>query len=397
MKVHHSLLFTLVLCLNACTKEPAIVPDTQYNCVKTIENTHPNSAQFDAFLEQKVTEGLPGITMLIETPQGIWTGAAGMADIPNKVVMQPCNINRVGSITKTFTATIILRLAESGMLNLSDKLSQHLASDLVDKVANSETATIAQLLDHSSGIPDYTNQIDFSIAALNDTKKLWTAREELKFIDKVPAVFDAGTQRKYSNSNYVLLGLIAESITGKSGATLFQEQIFAPLGLTSTYFYQDNRLPNSLVRGYSDEEENGVLVDRTEFSFAHSSMDGGAMSSVEDLRVFLQAAMSPDVLFSKEMIQKMTTVIPPAGEDHTISKNVKSLKRNGIALGWFNLETPYGTAYGHGGSITGYQSFMLYLPDSEITVCYLVNGNSGQMDKLEDEMRDNELIPLLFE
>lgn len=398
MKLHHIIsLLGITLSTIACVKEPVVIPAATYACVENIENTHPNSDQFDAFIARKVAEGFPGITMLIETPEGIWAGAAGMADIPNNIPMQTCHIGRVGSITKTFTATLILQLAEQGKLKVTDKISQYLAPDMVKKISNAELATVEQLLSHTSGIVDYTGQINFSIVALNDTDKLWTAEEELKFVYGEPALFEPNTQRKYSNSNYVLLGLIAESITGKSGATLFQEQIFTPLDLSHTFFYQDNTIPKNIVRGYVDEEENKVLIDRTNFSFAHSSMEGGAISSVADLRTFIQAAMAPDALFSEAMIQQMTTVVAPSGKDHTVSTKATSLKRNGIGLGWFNIATPHGTGYGHGGSITGYQSYMVYFPASQTTVCYIINGNDGQLDDLEDEMRTMELVPLLFE
>jgi len=398
MKFHQIVsLFSIIFLTFACVKEPIIIPASTYVCTESIENTHPNSSQFDAFIDRKIAEGLPGMTMLIETPDGIWAGAAGMADIPNNVPMQTCNIGRVGSITKTFTATLILQLAEKGVLKLSDTISQYLDPAMVKKISNAELATVEQLLSHTSGIIDYTGQIDFSIVALNDTYKLWTAEEELAFIYGEPALFEPNTQRKYSNSNYVLLGLIAENITKKSGATLFQERIFTPLGLNNTFFYQDNTIPENIVRGYSDEEDKLVLIDRTDFSFAHSSMEGGAMSSVGDLRTFIQAAMTPDVLFSAEMIQKMTTVIAPSGEDHTISTKDTSLKLNGIGLGWFNVNTPHGTGYGHGGSIRGYQSFILYFPASKTTLCYIINGNDGQLDALEDEMLRTEIVPLLFE
>jgi len=390
-------LFSIIFLTFACVKEPIIIPASTYVCTENIENTHPNSKQFDAFIDRKVVEGLPGMSMLIETPDGIWAGAAGMADIPNNIPLQTCNIGRVGSITKTFTATLILQLAEKGALKLSDTISQYLDPEMVKKISNAEVATVEQLLSHTSGIADYTEQIDFSVVALNDTYKLWTAEEELAFIYDEPALFEPNTQRKYSNSNYILLGLIAENITKKSGTTLLQEQIFTPLGLSNTFFYQDNTIPKKIVRGYADEEDKLVLIDRTTFSFAHSSMEGGAMSSVADLHTFIQAAMTPDVLLSAKTIQQMTTVKAPSGEDHTISTKDTNLKFNGIGLGWFNVNTPHGTGYGHGGSITGYQSFMSYFPASNTTVCYIINGNDGQLDALEDNMRQTELVPLIFE
>ena len=392
-----TLLLGITFCLVACIKEPTVIQSSVYDCTTSIENTHPQSSTFNNFLQSKVAEGIPGISMLIESPEGIWAGAAGFADIPNQAPMQACNIGRVGSITKTFTATLILQLHEKGLLDLSDKVSTHLDPTMADKIDNAATATIAQLLDHTSGITDYAGTIDFSIEALNNTSKLWTAEEELKFIYGQPADFEPGAQRKYSNSGYVLLGLIAQNITGKTGAELFQEQIFTPLNLSNTFFYQDNTIPKNIARGYSDEEDNMVLIDRTEFSFAHSSMEGGAISNVEDLRTFLQAAMTPNELFSAATIERMLTVTTPAGEDHIKSDADYLLRIDGIGLGWFNIETPHGKAYGHGGSLRGYKSFMAYFPDSKTTFCYIMNGNDGQVKDLERQLLRYEIVPLLFE
>ncbi len=391
------LLLGITLSLIACIKEPTVVTSSKYDCTSDIVNTHPNSAVFDAFLEDKIKQGIPGMTMIVESPAGIWTGAAGLADIPNNIPMKACNKMRIGSTTKTFTATIILQLAEQGILNLSDSISQYLAPEMVKKIANAELATIEQLLNHTSGIEDYTGLINYSIKLLNDLNHPWTPEEELAFIYEEPAAFAPGTQRKYSNSNYLLLGLIAERVTGKSGTTLFQEQIFTPLNLANTSFNQVHSTPEDLVRGYSDEEENFVLVDRTDFTFAHSSMDGGAISTVADLRTYVQAAMTPGRLFSAEMIERMKTVIPPSGEDQTISTKDTPLTFNGIGLGWFNMKTPYGTGYGHGGALRGYKANMIYFPDSKTSVCYLMNGNNGKVSELEKTIRSEEIVSLLFE
>lgn len=391
------LLLAIIFNLIACIKEPTVVPSSVYDCTSDIVNTHPNSAAFDAFLEDKIKQGIPGMTMIVESPEGIWTGAAGLADIPNNIPMKACNEMRIGSTTKSFTATIILQLHEQGVLNVGDSISQYLDAEMVQKIANAELATIEQLLNHTSGIEDYTSIISFSIRLLNDFSHPWTPEEELAFIYEEPAAFAPGTQRKYSNSNYLLLGLIAERVTGKSGATLFQERIFTPLNLANTSFNQDHSIPENLVRGYSDEEENFVLIDRTDFTFAHSSMDGGAISTVADLRTYIQAALTPNKLFSAEMIERMTTVIPPSGEDKTISTKDTPLTFNGIGLGWFNMKTAYGTAYGHGGALRGFKANMVYFPDSETTICYLMNGSNGKVNQLERTIRESEIVSLLFE
>ncbi len=394
------LLIGITLSWTACVKEPISVSKTNYNCTNSIENTHPNSDLYQAFIQGKVAEGIPGITMLIESPEGIWAGAAGYADIASQIPMEVCNISRIGSITKTFTSTLILQLHAQGLLQLDDVVSKYLSEEMVTKIANADKATIEQLLNHTSGLADFSDNIQYSVDIFNNPKRHWTAKDELNYIYNLPAKFEPGTKRQYTNINFVLLGVIAENITGKTGAVLYEEQIFAPLGMNNTYFNQDNVIPTQIVRGYGDEESNLTLIDRTEMTFAHSSMAGGIVSNVADLKTYLKAVTKEDGgLLNADMAAQLAIVKAVNGEDKTKSTKDLLFKINGIGLGWFNLKGNQSNrnAIGHGGSMRGYQSFIAYFPASETTLCYLINGNDGKLDELEDEMRGNELMSLLFE
>ncbi len=401
MKITYFLfVLTIFFSLAACVKEPAIVVATVYDCENTLENTHPKSDLFDAFIKDRVVDGLPGMTMLIDSPEGFWAGAAGYADLPNQIPMQVCNISRIGSVTKTFTATLILQLVEAGQLELDDVMSQYLSPDLANKITNSDKITIQQLLDHTSGLADFFDNIQYSLDYFNNPSQPISAMEELRYIFNQPAKFEPGTQRKYTNINFVLLGIIAENITGKTGATLYQERIFQPLGMTNTFFKQDTNIPKAVVRGYSDEEGNKVLIDRTEMAFAHTSMAGGIVSNVIDLKKYMQAVVTQGGgLLNSAIVNDLNVVLPTPEKDATQSTKDYSFKNAGIGLGWFNLKgnTPDRNAIGHGGSMRGYQAFIAYFPATKTTLCYLVNGNDGQLDYLEDEMRGYELMALLFE
>lgn len=394
------LLIGFTLSWTACVKEPLSISKTNYNCTNSIENTHPNSDLYQAFIQGKVAEGIPGITMLIESPEGIWAGAAGYADIVSKIPMEVCNISRIGSITKTFTSTLILQLHEKGLLQLDDVISKYLPEEMVAKIINADKITIEQLLNHTSGLADFSDNIQFSVDIFNNPKRHWTAHDELNYMYELPAKFEPGTKRQYTNLNFVLLGVIAENITGKTGAELYKQQIFAPLGMNNTYFNQDNIIPSQTVRGYGDEESNLTLTDRTEMTFAHSSMAGGIISNVADLKTYLQAIVKKDGgLLNAQTASKLAVVKEVTGEDKTKSTKDLLFKTNGIGLGWFNLKGNQSNrnAIGHGGSMRGYQAFIAYFPDTKTTLCYLINGNDGKLDELEDEMRGNELMSLLFE
>ena len=391
----------LIITILGCVKDDPKFSEDDYACTSLVINTHPDTDRFQEFIEEKVQQGLPGISMLIETPEGIWSGGAGVADIPNNIAMQSCSLHKVGSITKTFTSTLILKLYEQGQLNLDDPISMYLSSKIVSKVANAETATIRQLLNTSSGITDYLSQLDYTLLNYYDNPtKVWTPMEELEYIFDEPADFPAGTETQYSNTNYLLLGMIAENVSGLSGEQLYEDFIYAPLGLNNTYLFQNGDQPQGLVRGYFDEFGDGALIDITSLRRFSNSMVGGMSSTVEDLNTFIRAAMTPNVLFSQETISEMLTIsnIPFSDEDDfDFGEQNKVNRVNGIGLPWFQLDTDYGIAYGYNGGFNGRRARMWYFPESQSTIIFMYNASGESIEDIESQLFKNEMIELLFE
>lgn len=135
-------------------------------------------------------------------------------------------------------------------------------------------------------------------------------------------------------------------------------------------------------------------------AFGHSSMAGGIVSNVIDLKKYMQAVVTQGGgVLNSAIVNDLNVVKPTSEKDYTISTKDYLFKHAGVGLGWFNLKgnTPDRNAIGHGGAMRGYQAFIAYFPATKTTLCYLVNGNDGQLDYLEDEMRGYELMPLLFE
>jgi len=399
MKAYTYIIIFAMLLLS-CVKDDPKFTESDYACSSNIVNTHPDSDRFQDFIDQKVQQGLPGISMLIQTPDGIWSGASGVADIPNAIAMQSCSLQKVGSITKVFTATLILKLYELGELNLDDPISMYLSNDIVGKIANVETATIRQLLNHTSGITDYLSVLDYTLIDYYDNPtKVWTPMEELEYIFDEPADFEAGTKIEYSNTNYLLLGIIAESITGQSGQRLYEDVIYAPLNLSNTFLHQNGDQPQGLARGYFDEFGDGALVDITTLRRFSNSMVGGISSTVEDLNTFLQAIITPNVLFNQATIDEMLTVsnIPFANNDFDFGDSNKVNRVSGIGLSWFQLDTDYGVAYGHNGGFNGRRARMWYFPESQKSIIFMFNASGETILPISRELLRNEMIELLFE
>ena len=399
MKNHFCYLMGMVL-LTGCVKEDPTFNAELFTCTTELVNTHPDGARYQDFLDEKVAKGLPGISMLVETPEGIWSGGSGVADIPNNIAMQSCSLHKIGSITKLFTASLILKLFEDGALGLDDPIANYLSPTIVKKIDNAETATIRHLLTHSSGIADYLSQLDYTLFDYYDNPtKVWTAEEELEYIFGESADFASGQKVEYSNSNYLLLGMIAENVTKVKGEVLYKDLIYDPLGMDDTFFFQNGAQPERLVRGYFDEFGDGALVDITRLRRFSNSMVGGISSTVQDLHVFTKAAFTPNMLFTQETIDEMLTLsnIPFGEEDFDFGSENKTNKVNGIALGWFQLNTDYGIAYGHNGGFNGRRARLWHFPEAQSTIIFMYNASGESIEPIEKELFRNEMIELLFE
>ena len=154
---------------------------------------------------------------------------------------------RIGSITKTMTATVILQLVQEGKVSLDDPISKYRPD-----VPNGDNITIAQLLDMRSGLAGYTENPAFQRAVDEDPERIWSPDELLALAFSAPALFPPGTAWQYSNTNYILLGLVMEDVTGQTVPELFQERLFDPLGMDSTVMpaLDDASMPAVYAHGY---------------------------------------------------------------------------------------------------------------------------------------------------
>ncbi len=392
--------FLSLLFLTSCLEDPPIIPAADYACTTSENFAHPQEDRFQAFLEEKNAEGLPGISMLLENDEGRWAGSAGQADIANNIDLEICHQHQIGSMTKTFTAVIIMQLVEEGLLALNDSIAPYLDREIVRRVANADRATVRDLLQHSSGIPEFLD-IPFSLAAAEQPRRAFTARESMEFIYGVRALFPAGTKVSYSNSNFTLLGLIAEQITGERGDELFQERIFTPLGMVNTYFSQDGSaaMPTGIARAYEDRNDNGRFTDVTEVSAIRTSMAGGVVSTPEDLFRFAQGLFVEGRLVSQATLTAMSSISELPLDDPDIfeyGEEFRVRRIAGLGLGLFILDTDRGIAIGHGGGYAGRRSRMWYFPNSGETIVYLMNSSGGSVKEIGRQLQRNEMMDLLF-
>lgn len=375
MKTQTYLIFALlILLLSASCTQDKVLPENTYQCqfaFADTSNSHPKASVFQDILDENRKAGLVGAVLLVKDDDGLWMGSSGHADLASDVEMQPCNTFLIASISKVFTAASLFRYIDKGELSLEDPLTKWLPSSITEKVDNAEEAQIQHLLSHTSGIRDYyTDQ--FELDRMNRTNNHFTQEEVLTYTYGLNANFPVGETYRYSNTNYLLLAMILESVSGTDFATVYQQELFMPLGLSSAYYSVTDPIPAGCVKGYSDLYGTGENVAESQNLYQDElgiGGDGGIAINAYDLAVFLEALMKGQVI-SASSLDDMTNWFDLPTDWHW---EAYGQYENGYGLEKFDTEIGY--AVGHTGGIDGFSSFGFYFPESDQTYVLLVNSS----------------------
>jgi D-alanyl-D-alanine carboxypeptidase len=270
--------------------------------------------------------------------------ASGRADLGSGRRMTPPDRFRVGSLTKPMVATVILQLADEGLLSLDDSIARFLPGVLPD----ADRITLRQLLNHTSGLGDYTDDAGFLAAAFADPARVWTPSQLIAIAAVMPRNFAPGAADRwdYSNTNYILLGRVAEVAGDQSLVSLLDERVFAPMGLASPYFSQETSLRVSFAQGYVDVNGIDNLAVGTLVSPTTAGAAGAVVSNAGDALRFVEALAAGDRVSPASHAARLTTVpasrVRLPGESFDIAYGLGVIVSNG----WI----------GHDGAIPGYET-----------------------------------------
>jgi D-alanyl-D-alanine carboxypeptidase len=338
----------------------------------------PTVTRFDAALQTGVEAGLQGVALRVERDGAVlFDGAVGLASREDGTSLAASDRFRIYSITKTFVAVLILQLVEEGVLSLDDTVAAWLDAPAVARIPHVERMTLRQLLTHTGGVYDYfaPDSPFWQDAYLGDDadwSRVWTPEELLAYADgaKHDPDFAPGAGVHYSNTGYILLGLIVEAATGQAFADRLHQQILDPLGLTDTFFAAAEAVPGGTVPGYHLIDGELVNVSGTHLSAQWT--EGGIVSTTQDLARFAEALFAGELL-TAATLQEMLTFAPS--------------ERPGIAwgMGTARMETPSGDLIGMGGAGPGFVARLFRLPESNLTLVLLTNTN-----------RDDDTVDVLF-
>lgn len=307
--------------------------------------------ELDAALNDVVAAGVPGVIVRVTDPhQAARNYAAGVGDLATSIPLRPTARYRVGSITKTFVATIVLQLVGEGRLRLDEPVAERLPGLL----SNRPPITVRQLLNHTSGLPDYIEDPQLFAGIVQN--RVWKPQELVAMADKRPQVFAPGSAWRYSNTNYIVAGLLIQAVTGRSLARELQRRIFSPLRLDHTSFpVATGRLAGYYAHGYISTETaptpDGQPLDVTGYNPSHAWAAGAIVSNAEDLSHFYKALMSGRLL-SQPLLREMKKTV---AEDPTDPNTTFS-----YGLGLQRVNDTCGANWGHGGSIYGYQGLAFW-------------------------------------
>lgn len=312
---------------------------------------------FRAALEQLVDDGVPGVIGLTRHGGQVVSAASGTADAATARPMAVGDRFRVGSITKTMVATVVLQLVAEHRLRLSDSVAQWLPG----LVPNGRAITVRELLQHTSGIYNYTNDPGFLRAFQADPTRVWQPRALVRIAVAHPSWFPPGTAWRYSNTDYLLLGLIIQAATRQPLDRELRDRIFAPLGMRHTTLPLTQVVPpNPYAHGYLLGQPGGPLdVTRVSPSWAWAA--GAVVSTAPDLARFYTALLTGRLLPPPLLHQMLTTVPAEPGIRY--------------GLGIFSLQTPCGTAWGHDGAFPGYTSYAFTTLGGSRQVIVLINAD----------------------
>jgi D-alanyl-D-alanine carboxypeptidase len=324
--------------------------------------------------QQLVKAGSPAAIAAVRTPTSFTGAAAGLARLEPPVPARVLDRYRVASVTKTFVATVALQLVAERKAHLSDSVERWLPG----LVPDGRSITLRELLNHTSGLFDYSEDSAYARARLARPERIWMPRQLVAIAVRHKPLFRPGRDWAYSNTNYVVLGLVVESVTGRPLATALRQRIFRPLGLRSTSYPSGTVLRGHVLHGYVRSIPGvpiprGQPLDATSLVAPDGWGAGQIVSNARDLTRFY-AELLGGRLLPPAQLAAMTTRV--SGTHTVLGTTVGFAAPYGLGLAIEQLGC--GTAYGHDGDLPGYRNIVLARRDGRRVAAVMVNVSAAR-------------------
>jgi peptidoglycan/LPS O-acetylase OafA/YrhL/CubicO group peptidase (beta-lactamase class C family) len=336
------------------------------------------AARLQELVDATAADGyVPGLALSVRLPDGsTWTGATGTADRRNGLPMTVETRMRIGSLSKLFTAVAALQLVEEGAISLDEPVETWLPGLL----PNGGRITVRHLLQHTSGLYDYLEDRRFVGEAYADPGRQWAPEELVAYASRFPARSAPGERWDYSNTNFVVLAMLIERVSGEPLAAQLDRRIFTPLGLEATYVAPAQEIAGPQARGYSRSETHA----RHSLSFAYGTAN--IVSTAGDLRRFGEGLFGGKLL-RPETLAEMQQFVSGRGQyDMPALEYGLGLMGNVLPVGpgpdGQERPTAAGRVIGHIGGINGFRSALWYAPDADVVIALSMNQGAADPNRL---------------
>lgn len=358
---------TLTSCKKAVYETDAIDPSGAF----PINSGHPMKDSIWHLVQKHISRGIPGMQVIVKNSDGWFLANGGFSKIETKQLFYDNTTSWVYSISKTYLATIVLRLHERSQLKLDTTIQTYLPASIIRELANGNQITVRQLLNHSSGLRNHTTEPAYQLAQLNSPFHQPDLAGKLRYIYNRPALFAPGTDFGYSNSGYTLLQWIVEQVTRKPYSQVLREEILQPLGLTRTYFdiSESQRTALGIPNFYFERYNNNTLENCTKWHNAISEQlggYGGIIAHGSDVIQFYEALFSGRIINQTSLNQMRTWITGRQSDEPDYGLGLEY-------YGKYNKRTPTVT-YGHEGDGLGGTTQLLYVPVNDTYLFITINA-----------------------
>ncbi|MEP6952225.1 MAG: serine hydrolase domain-containing protein [Ginsengibacter sp.] len=358
----------IISILAGCSKDNQAFNTSVCNFPPGINTSYSKKDTVEKLLQRYANLGVPGVVMAVYSPEGYWGTSKGFSKIETKSPMELCQLQYLQSASKTYMAVSILKLYEEGKIDLDAPITTYLPEKYRKYIDKAASIKVRNLLNHTSGVPEYTDVPEYITYLLQHPFHSFTSEEFLGYIKDKKLQFTPGSKFVYTNTNFHLLALIADAVADNH-ATLIQQKILTPLGLTNTFYRNDPGYLHypTLVNSYLDRYSNGVVENVSnmqQVSVACSKGDDGIVATPLDAINFLRGLMEGKLLKNSTMQQMMTWVNDEDGQPV-------------YGLGIYNVRYSGQTGYGHGGAGIGAGCGIYYFPGKSLYV--FVGTNIGTL------------------
>lgn len=314
--------------------------------------------------------GPPGAIATLYRNRDLTVLRAGRADVKRKGAPRATDHMRIASVAKAFSGAVALHLVRSGKLGFEDTITQRLPG----MPAAWGAVTVRQLLNHTSGLPDYTKSEGFAGQAKKDPRGLVTPRQIIDWVRADPLEFAPGSRYEYSNTDNIVIGLIVEAVTGRTYRQELKRVVFGRAKLRQTSFPRKAALPNPFIHGYLVAPGEKPEDVSTSLSPSGAWASGAIVSTPKDLNAFIRAYLGLKFFSRAQQRQQMRFVL--GGKSSPPGPG-----RNSAGLALFRYQTKCGTVYGHTGNFPGYVQWAAATANGEraVTTSLNIPAPSGKL------------------